>query len=152
MPRPRTLSVLIVEDYPDAADTLAVLVELHGHHARVARTGEEAVRLAREFAPDVVLLDIGLPDADGYAVAERLCGVLERRPLLVVVTGFTNTQGRSRVAGIDYHFLKPADPCVLERLLSQHAETMAAGVNGAGAPGWSDCRLVVMSGKAAAAG
>ena len=51
MPRPRALSVLIVEDDPDGADTLAVLVELYGHRPRVARTGEEAVRLAAESAP-----------------------------------------------------------------------------------------------------
>jgi CheY-like chemotaxis protein len=125
MSHPRALSVLIVEDNPDGADTLAVLVELYGHRARVARTGGQAVRMAVESAPDVVILDIGLPDADGYAVAERLCGACERRPLLVVVTGFTNTQGRSRAAGIDHHFIKPLAPSALEELLRRHAEALA---------------------------
>jgi CheY-like chemotaxis protein len=115
-----------VEDYHDGADSMAVLVELQGHQARVARTGEEGLRLAREAAPDVVLLDIGLPDADGYAVAERLRAVPQRRPLVVVVTGFMNIEWRSRAAGIDHHFVKPVNPGVLERLLGRHAEKLAA--------------------------
>jgi DNA-binding response OmpR family regulator len=124
MPRPRSLSVLVVEVHHDGADSLAALVELYGHRPRIARTGRQAVRMAVESAPDVVILDIGLPDADGYAVAERLCGACGRRPLLVVVTEFTNTQGASRSAGIDHHFLKPLAPSALEELLRCHAETL----------------------------
>jgi two-component system CheB/CheR fusion protein len=121
----RPLSVLIVEDNPDAADSLAVLVEMYDHRPRVAHSGEEAVRAAREQFPDVVLLDIGLPDADGYAVAGRVCELSDRRPLLVMLTGHQHTEARSRAAGIDHHFLKPIDPAALEDLLRRHAESLA---------------------------
>jgi two-component system CheB/CheR fusion protein len=122
MPISRSLSVLIVDDYPDTGDSLAEVVALFGHHARIASNRKEAVRLAQSSAPDVVFLDIGLPDADGYAVAEELCEMLGRRPLMVVVTGFTNTEWRSRIAGIDHHFVKPVEPAVLEDLLRRYAE------------------------------
>jgi CheY-like chemotaxis protein len=95
MPISRSLSVLIVDGYPDAGDSAAEVFALFGYHARVASNRKEAMRLARSSAPDVVLLDIGLPDADGYAVAEELCEVPDRRPLMVVVTGFMSTEWRS---------------------------------------------------------
>jgi DNA-binding response OmpR family regulator len=121
----RSLSVLIVDDYPDTGESVAELLRLFGHHARVASNGKQALRLAQSFAPDVVLLDIGLPDTDGYTVAGELCEMLGRRPLLIVVTGFSNTEWRSRVAGIDHHFVKPLDANVLKDLLERHAEKLA---------------------------
>jgi DNA-binding response OmpR family regulator len=121
-----SLSVPIIDNHPDAAESMAEVVRLCGHAARVACTGGEAVRLAEQSAPDVVILDIGLPDADGYAVAERLRRVSDRTPLVVVVTGFTHTEGRSRAAGIAHHFVKPVDPCVLMGLIGAHAEELAA--------------------------
>lgn len=120
----RPLNILVVDDYPDAAETLGELVSLLGHHARTAPNAREAVHLARLLTPDVVLLDIGLPDADGYSLAEELCRELSQRPLLIVVTGFMNTEGRSRVAGIDHHFIKPIEAKVLEDVLRQHAEKL----------------------------
>ena len=130
MPNSRSLSVLIVEDNPDSADTLAALVELYGHSPLIAHGGLEAVRLARESSPDVVILDVGLPDADGYAVAAMLCRMLERRPLLVVTTGYHHMAGRSRAAGIDHHFTKPIEPSVLEHVLRQHVEKVEAVLTG----------------------
>ena len=120
------LSVLVVDDYPDTAHSLAELVRLSGHRARVAHTGAEALRLAGRSAPDVVILDVDLPDADGYAVVERLRALPGCRPLFVVVTGLQNTEGRSRVAGIDHHFLKPADPAALMGLIGECAGSLVA--------------------------
>ncbi len=124
MPPARSLSVLVVDDNSDAADTLAGLVELYGHRAYVASNGAEAVQLAQVSAPDVALVDLGLPDADGYAVVEKLRQVLVNPPLVAVVTGFQETAGRSRAAGISYHFTKPVDPRVIEDLLRHHAEQL----------------------------
>jgi two-component system CheB/CheR fusion protein len=69
------------------------------------------------FPPDVVLMDIGLPGEDGYAVARRVCAALRRRPVLVAVTGHQDLEGRSRVEGFDHHLLKPVDPEELVYLL-----------------------------------
>ena len=121
MPPARALSVLVVDDNSDAADTLAGLVELYGHRAYVASNAAEAVLLAHACTPDVVFLDVGLPDADGYAVVEKFRQDLVTPPLAVVVTGFGDMAGRSKAAGIDHHFTKPVEPRVIEDLLRQHA-------------------------------
>jgi CheY-like chemotaxis protein len=121
------LSVLVVDDYPDAANTLARVLTLYGHAARAAFSGEQALQLAETFAPDVVLLDIGLPGMDGYALVERLCDLLERRPLMVAVTGYgtERDEQRCRQAGFDHHFLKPVDATTLDKLLQDHAGQLA---------------------------
>lgn len=113
-------TVLIVEDYRDGADTLAEMLRLAGHPVRVAYHPTEAVRLAAQSPPDVVLLDIGLPDMNGYELARRLCQVAGRRPVLVAMTGYGNLDERSRREGFDHHFLKPVEPADLARLLAAH--------------------------------
>jgi len=111
--------VLVVDDNADAAESLALLLSLWGHQARVAYDGPAALRLAREHRPDVVFLDLNLPGLSGYAVARRLRqepGLAET--LLVAVTGFGEEEdGRSHEAGIDLHLTKPVDIDVLRRLL-----------------------------------
>ena len=124
----RALSVLVVDDYPDAADTLSALVELFGHRVAIAHDGEEAVRLAVESPPDVVLLDIGLPVVDGCAVAKKLLAVLPNRPLLVAVSGYTHLRELCLAAGIDQYFRKPLEAAVLEDLLRRHAEKVTAQI------------------------
>src|SRR5215217_7718343 len=83
------LAVLVVDDNRDAADTLAELVGLLGHAARAAYTPAGALEALDSFAPDVVLMDVGIPGMDGYKLAHAVCGRLGRRPLLVAVTGHT---------------------------------------------------------------
>jgi DNA-binding response OmpR family regulator len=127
-PPTRPLSVLIVDDDPDGATTLAVLLRLYGHDARVARDGAAALWAAAERPPDVLLMEIGLPGEDGFALAERLCDRLARRPLLVAHTGHGTAADRekSRLRGFDHHLLKPASPEALAALLRAHAESVAA--------------------------
>src|SRR3989442_1103189 len=85
----RLLRVLIVEDDPDAGESLAILLGLYGHEAHVARDGPAALQEAQAHSPDVVLLDIGLPGMDGRELATRLRQqAAERRTLLVAVTGY----------------------------------------------------------------
>jgi two-component system, OmpR family, response regulator len=129
------LSVLVVEDDADAAATYAAILGLSGHRPRVARDGGEALRRAAEDSPDVVLLDIGLPDLDGYRVAERLRSELrEKPPFIVAVSGFgaDGDRRRAREAGIDLHLTKPADPEALLGLLSRFAAVVARAASGPG--------------------
>ncbi len=103
--------VLVVEDNQDAAEMIAVMLELDGHEVSVAGDGLEAVDLARQWKPDVVLLDIGLPKLDGYEVARRIRGSKIRpRPLIAAMTGYGREEDRKRGedAGIDVHLVKPA--------------------------------------------
>ena len=105
---------------------LATALAQAGHEVRQAKDGATALTLARERAPQAVLLDIGLPDMDGYEVARRLRAQEEtRNALLIAVTGYGQDSDRSRAsqAGFDYHVVKPADVSALERLLSGAGRT-----------------------------
>lgn len=117
----RPLRVLVVEDYADGGESYAALLALLGHAPAVARSCREAEAAAPGFGPDVVLLDVGLPDGDGYALAGRLRAVLPRPPAFVAVTGRPGLEERSRAAGFDHHFAKPIDPGVLAELLRRIA-------------------------------
>ncbi|HEX8200363.1 MAG TPA: PAS domain S-box protein, partial [Isosphaeraceae bacterium] len=115
--------VLVVDDNVDAATSLAkLLARLMGQEVRVAHDGPDALGLAGEFRPEVVLLDIGMPGMDGYEVARRLRGRPEcERALLVALTGWGQEEDRRRshAAGFDLHLVKPVDPELLRSLLSQ---------------------------------
>jgi CheY-like chemotaxis protein len=116
----RQLRVLVVEDNRDGADSLRILLGLLGHEARVAYSGPEGVAVAREWRPDVVLCDIGLPGLDGYGVARELrLNPTTARARLLALTGYGQDEDfrRTREAGFDYHLVKPADPKKLQRLL-----------------------------------
>ena len=117
----RTLSVMIVDDDRDGADSLAEVFRLFGHQVKVAYTPTTAVIEAGSFTPDVVLMDIGIPGLDGYRLARRLCDLFDRRPVLVAVTGYGGLEDRSRREGFDHHVVKPADPSALLALLGAHA-------------------------------
>jgi two-component system CheB/CheR fusion protein len=105
--------VLVVDDERDAAVTLAELLHSYGHDTRVAYDGRTAVDMVRSFAPDVVLLDLGLPDIDGYEVAKRIRAEARRAIRLIAVTGYQRDDVRLREASFDDHVIKPH---CLERL------------------------------------
>jgi PAS domain S-box-containing protein len=112
--------VLIVDDNVDAADSLQVLLESLGHEAVVAHSGEEGLARARQFRPQVVLLDIGLPDFSGNEVAARMRQeAWSQGATLVALTGWGQAADRKRsaAAGFDHHFVKPLDLNALEQLL-----------------------------------
>jgi len=130
--------VLVVDDNLDAAETLAELLCLWGYDVETAMDGERGLAAAERFAPDLVLLDIGLPGIDGYEVARRLRRAempdaprgrnpdhSEREGLqpliLVAVTGYgqADDHQRSKAAGFDYHLAKPVDPDSLRELISR---------------------------------
>jgi PAS domain S-box-containing protein len=116
----RALRILIVDDNRDAADSLTMLCESEGHATRAAYSSVEALDAAGQFRPDVALLDIGLPDIDGYELARRLRAKGETSPLLIAITGYGQAEDRLRAqsAGFDYHFVKPVNIDSLLKLLS----------------------------------
>ena len=119
-PRERGARVLVVDDNRDAAETLAELLRLSGYEALLAHDGESAVRAARDLQPDAVLLDIGLPDLDGYEACRRIRASADgRAPVLVAVTGWgqQSDQDAARAAGFDGHMTKPVAPDALMDLL-----------------------------------
>ena len=112
--------VLVVDDNHDAADSLALLLEILGAEVRVAYDGPEALRIAASYRPSAVFLDIGMREMDGYEVARRIREDPELRGMtLVALTGWGqhDDRRRSRLAGFDHHLIKPADVGALESLL-----------------------------------
>ena len=117
---PPSLRILVVDDNRDAADSLAMLLRTSGNDIRTAYDGAEAVQLANDFEPEVVLLDIGLPNMDGHEVAQRIRQEpWGRRTCLIAVTGWSDEadRARSRAAGFDHHLVKPLDTSHLAQLL-----------------------------------
>ncbi|WP_284617968.1 hybrid sensor histidine kinase/response regulator [Aquabacterium humicola] len=114
--------ILLVEDNVDVADTTALMLTMSGHTVRVTRDGMQALSTAAEFAPEIVLLDIGLPLLDGYEVARRLRALPAlQRARIVALTGYGQPadRQRGREAGFDAHVLKPVDPAVLAALIDR---------------------------------
>jgi PAS domain S-box-containing protein len=111
-PENRSLRMLVVDDNYDAAETMAMLQQLRGHDTRTAHTGPDAVTAAGEFLPQVVLLDIGLPEMDGYEVARKIRTIPGMgEAFLVALTGYSteNDREKARAAGFNEHLAKPAD-------------------------------------------
>jgi signal transduction histidine kinase len=106
----RALKIVLIEDNEDAAELLAIWLDQIGHHVRVARTGPEGLALVREFAPQVVLCDLGLPGMSGLEVCEHV-RVLELpyQPVMVALTGWgmTEDRRRTREVGFNHHLVKP---------------------------------------------
>jgi DNA-binding response OmpR family regulator len=118
---------LIVDDYADGANSLEVLLRVNGHDTRVALDGPRALAAAREWAPDVVLLDIGLPGPDGFEVARQLRALLGPRPRLLAVSGFDSWAHRQRSLqeGFDRYLIKPLDAEELLATLQSYAGRLA---------------------------
>ncbi len=109
LPR-RKLRVLVVDDNRDEVLTLMEIVRDEGHEARGVYGGRDVMDAVRDFNPDVVLLDIGLPDRNGYDVARKIVQQYEeQRPRLVAVTGWKKSSDRmlAQMAGFDHHIAKP---------------------------------------------
>ncbi len=121
---PRDPRALVVDDYADGAELLAQLLEFKGYRALIAETGAAALDLARESAPDVVFLDIRLPDMDGYEVARRLRAERSRpQPTLVAVTGLDCQEVDRAGVSFDHCLTKPFEFETLERLLVHISST-----------------------------
>jgi PAS domain S-box-containing protein len=120
----QALRVLVVDDNADAADGLALLLDLQGHRTRVAYDAAGALEAAKEFRPDVAILDIGMPLMDGYELARRLRAAPEtEKTILVAMTGWGQEEDlrKATEAGFHHHFVKPSEPDVLEKLLADLA-------------------------------
>jgi CheY-like chemotaxis protein len=121
---PRKL--LIADDNSDAAESLAMLLRLEGHEVTVVANGRQAVRATAEVQPEFALLDIGMPDMDGYEVARQLRRIqLPSKLTLIAVTGWGREGDKARAseAGFDYHFTKPIEPDELFELLKQNGHS-----------------------------
>jgi signal transduction histidine kinase/ActR/RegA family two-component response regulator len=115
------LKVLLVEDNEDSREVMAAMLALQGHSVRSAANGRDGVEAAQAFEPDVALVDIGLPDIDGYEVARRVRKLeMANAPRLVVISGFGQPEDLKRAyeAGFDLHLTKPVAPEFLREVIA----------------------------------
>ena len=116
--------VLIVEDNADAAWMLSAFISAHGHETAVAHCGADALAIAPVFDPEVVFLDLGMPEMSGYDVAQALRRIPSLSHVYIAaLTGWNDEATRERVAstGFDKHLTKPADVGVVMKLVDQGA-------------------------------
>jgi two-component system CheB/CheR fusion protein len=114
--------VMVVEDNPDAAEGLRMLLDALGHHVRVVPDGVAALAAVQANVPDVMLIDIGLPGMDGYELARQIRQHRDlQRVVLVALTGYGGDADRERAfrAGFDYHIVKPVNPDTLQGLVAR---------------------------------
>ncbi|QEH38722.1 Transcriptional regulatory protein AfsQ1 [Aquisphaera giovannonii] len=124
--------VLVVDDDRDNAESLGCLLQLYGHHVEIALDGREAIRAARDLRPDFVLLDVALPEMDGYEIAGHLRREAQGAMTLIAITGYGRDEDRRRTreAGFDHHFVKPLDGPTLDVLIALMGGEAAAWDDG----------------------
>lgn len=117
--QPKPLRVLVVDDDSDTVDTTSILLRLVGHQVETALNGRDAVARARNFEPQLVMLDVGMPAMDGYQTARDLQR-LASPPVLIAVSGYGDVQTRRKAAeaGFDLCLTKPVEPGIYERYRS----------------------------------
>jgi CheY-like chemotaxis protein len=117
--------ILVVDDHRDSTDSMAMLLQMMGHEVQSAYDGFTAIRLAKEFQPDIVLLNLAMPGLDGLAAARAIRKTEAGHLIhLVAVTGWGRKEDEelTRHAGFDAHLLKPVDIKALEGMLAHYCE------------------------------
>jgi CheY-like chemotaxis protein len=113
--------ILVVDDNIDAAETMALLLSTMGHEAKAAHEGKTGLKLAEEYRPEIILLDIGLPGLNGYEVVQKIKSTeWGKRIKVVAVTGWGQEEDKRRAAeaGFDLHLTKPVNPAEIEKILA----------------------------------
>jgi CheY-like chemotaxis protein len=131
--------ILVADDLRDNADVLAMVLRHKGHEVRVAYDGTGAIEVAAAWKPEVVLLDIGMPDIDGYEVCRFIRSLPGQVPFVVAQTGWGGAEDRRRAreAGFDHHLLKPVDPAALDAVLEVFARRTTGSESGIASAGGS---------------
>ena len=125
---PQRRRVLVVEDNLDAVHSMAMLIKMMGHECQFAINGFAGIQIAREFRPDVILLDIGLPDVRGDDIARQLRWEpgLEATRIIAITALAHADRARALESGCDEFYRKPLDPALLEELLARHPSSGGA--------------------------
>ncbi len=132
-PPARGSRVLIVDDNADAAESIALYLKLEGHEVKTVSDGQQALSSGPVFAPQVIVLDIGLPGLSGYDVAMRMRQMpATEHALMIALTGYGAKEDRVRAmeAGFDHHCVKPTDPHKIVELIAQWQDVSRAAEQG----------------------
>ena len=122
------LRILVADDNRDNADSCSMLLQMDGHEVRVAYSGRDALTVAAEFAPHIMLLDIVMPEMTGYEVARQIrASAWGKKVLLVAITGHSQVEDKRKAlaAGFDHHLAKPVEQAALQELIVKCREASA---------------------------
>jgi CheY-like chemotaxis protein len=119
------MSVLVIDNDPDGANTTAELLNIYGYSARAVYSADAALAAAAASHPDAVIMDACLYGSDAGQLAAQLRVMCNRAPLLVAVTGVTGAREYCRKAGFDHFFLKPAEPSDINGVLSAYESALS---------------------------
>ena len=118
----KQLRILVADDNKEIVTTTMELVRLMGHQCHGCHTGKQAVECVDEFDPDVLIMDISMPEMTGWEAAKKIREKHDARPMLIAITG-QYTRGPDKIVaamnGFDYYLVKPADPKVLQVLIDR---------------------------------
>lgn len=116
--------ILVIDDSADSAESLGMLLTMMGHQVRTSLSGEDALRVATDFRPQLVMCDIGMPGMSGFELAPRLRGELGAEARLIALTGYGSDDDRRRTqeAGFHAHLVKPVDLEALRGILADASE------------------------------
>jgi PAS domain S-box-containing protein len=129
LPKPAGRKVLIVDDNPDALESLRMLISQLGHEVEIGRDGLEALAAVKRFQPEVVVMDLGMPRLNGYDAARAMRSESGGERLLLIATsgwGNEEAQQRSRESGFNHHLVKPIEPAKLHELIQGYPRTTKA--------------------------
>ena len=130
---PSPLRILVVDDNVDAAESLAALLRSQGHAVTIRENAGSAIEEAASLRPDAMILDIGLPDMDGYELSRRLHGIAATRDgLFIALTGYGQAHDKvlAKAAGFQHYFVKPVDMTALRRALAEAVPASARAASG----------------------
>jgi DNA-binding response OmpR family regulator len=126
----RPLRILVVDDCADATDMLALLLQMAGYEVLRSYTGADALEKTVAYEVEVVILDLAMPEVDGYEVAQQIRQREHGKEVLIIaVTGFADDAHRQRAneVGFDHYFVKPVDFAVLRDVVEGHQSTRQMG-------------------------
>lgn len=126
---PNALKILMIDDNQDFAEIMCELMEMLGHEASFATKGSEGIVKAKQFQPDVIICDIGLPEMNGYEVAQLIRSDHGLKDIfLIALSGYTSQDdhARSMAAGFDRHLAKPVDIDIIENILAEFNKNIFA--------------------------
>lgn len=124
----KSLTILLIDDQPDITESIGIFLRLEGHAVNIARNGQEGIAEAQRCSPNIIILDIGLPDLDGFQVAQKI-RALPPPPTtqwIIALSGYAPSWLNSTTSPFDNYLIKPPDILQLQHIISNYQAGLAS--------------------------
>jgi len=118
----KSLTILLIDDQPDITESIAIFLRLEGHTVKIARNGQEGIAEAQRCKPHLIILDIGLPDLDGFQVAQQIRALPSPtvKQWIIALSGYSPSWLKSTTSPFDNYLIKPPDILQLQDIISNY--------------------------------